>query len=196
MGRTFANITVGGQTQDTLVNYLRKAKRNAYISPSFNDFVVVYDEDSEFDMEKLSNLSLQISKDLKCLTFPIVINDESAFSYELYENGNLIDEYSSSGEDLFPEGGDAQKLCTILGVKKSISKVRPILREPSTEKVYLFASKRHEKLVRELDLSVWSTEVIGGYQDIEEEEIDAIVFDEDDFPDVEATLSMLKNTFT
>ena len=39
---------------------------------------------------------------------------------------------------------------------------------------------------------MWSTEVIGGYSDIEEEEIDAIVFDEDDFPDVEATLIYAK----
>ena len=197
MGRTFTNITVEGQTQDILVNYLSQHKRNAYVSPSVDNFVVVYDEDSEFNLEELSKLSLQISKDFSCLTFPIVINDESVFSYELYESGNLMDEYCSSAEeDLFPEGGDAQKLYTIFGVKQSISKVRPILREPSTEKVYLFASERHKKLVKELGLSVWSTEVIGGYSDIEEEEIDAIVFDEDDFPDVEATLSMLKSTFT
>jgi hypothetical protein len=130
------------------------------------------------------------------LTFPIVIDDESIFAYKLYKNGNLMDEYSSSGKNLFPAGGDAQKLCTILGVQESINRVRPILREPSTEKVYLFASERHKKLVKELGLSVWSTGVIGGYSDIEEEEIDAIVFDEDDFPDVKATLSLLKNTFT
>lgn len=154
MGRTFANITVGGQTQDTLVSYLRQIKRNAYVSPPVNNFVVLYDENSEFDIEELSNLSLQISRDFSCLTFPIVIDDESIFAYKLYENGNLMDEYSSSGENLFPEGGDAQKLCTILGVQESINRVRPILREPSTEKVYLFASERHQKLVKELGLSV------------------------------------------
>lgn len=197
MGRSFANITVGGQTQDTLVSYLKQIKRNAYVSPSINNFVVLYDENSEFDMEELSNLSLQISRDFSCLTFPIVIYDESIFGYMLYENGNLMDEYTSSGEeDSFPRGGDAQKLCTILGVKESINRVRPILREPSTEKVYLSASGRHKKLVKELGLSVWSTGVIGGYRDIEEEVIDAIVFDEDDFSDVEATLSLIKNTFT
>ena len=108
----------------------------------------------------------------------------------------MIDEYCSSGEDLFPEGGNAHKLCTVLGVQQSINRVRPILREPSIEEIYLFASERHKKLVVELGLSVWSTEVIGGYRDIEEEEIDAIIFDEDDFPDIEATLSMLKKTFT
>jgi len=196
MGRTFANITIRSQTQDTFVSYLRQLKRNAYVSPSVNKFVVLYDEDSEFDIEELSNLSLQIFKDFSCLAFPIIIDDESIFSYQLYENGNLMDEYCSSGEDLLPEGGDAQKLCNILGSKKSINMVRPILREPSTEKVYLFASERHKNLVKELGLSLWSTEVIGGYRDIEEEEIDAIVFDEDNFPDVEATLSMLKKTFS
>jgi hypothetical protein len=55
MGRTFANITVGGQTQDTLVSYLRQIKRNAYVSPPVNNFVVLYDENSEFDIEDLSN---------------------------------------------------------------------------------------------------------------------------------------------
>ena len=161
MGITFANITVQGQMQDVLVNYLKQAKRNAYISPAINNFVVVYDEDSEFNLVELSNLSLQISRDFSCLTFPIIINDESVFSYELYQNGNLIDEYCSSAEeDLFPEGGDAQKLCTILGVKQSINKVRPILRELSTENVYLFASQRHKDLVRELSLPLWSTSII------------------------------------
>ncbi|MEM7557285.1 MAG: hypothetical protein AAF378_25010 [Cyanobacteria bacterium P01_A01_bin.84] len=194
MGHGFANITVRGQTQNTLLNYLKKHQRNAYVSPKVNNFVVVYDEDSEFDLEKLSNLSLQISGDFSCVAFSIVTYDESWFAYDLYENGNLRDEYCSSGEDLFPEGGDAQKLCTILGAKSSINRIRPILREPTTETVYLFASQRHKNLVRELGLPTWSTYIIGGYRDIKEEEIDAVVFDEDGFPDVEATLSMLKNT--
>ena len=195
MGRTFMNITVRGQTQDTLVSYLRQLKRNAYVSPSVNDFVVVYDENSESNLEQLSDLSLQISKDLNCITFLITIYDESIFYYELHENGKLLDEYSSSGVDLFPEGGDTQKLCTVLKRPRSIDRVRPILREPTTEKTYSFASERHKKLVNELGLSVWSTDTIGGYRDIEEAVIDAIIFDEDGFPDVEATLSMLKHTF-
>ena len=196
MGRSFANITVKGQTQDSLVEYLKQARRNAYVSPSVDDLVVVYDEDSEFNIKGLYDLSLQMSKDFNCLTFSITIYDESSFVYELFENGNLMDEYfSSTEEDLFPKGGDAQKLCSILGVKQSINRVRPILREPSTENVYLFASQRHKHLVRELCLPLWSTEIIGGYRDIEEEVIGAIIFDEDDFPDVEATLSMIKNTF-
>ena len=156
--------------------------------------MVVYDEDSEFNMEELSNLSLQISKDFYCVTFSIVIYDESWFAYDLYKNGNLRDEYCSSGEDLFPEGGDAQKLCTILDAKRSSNRVRAILREPTTEQVYLYASQRHKKLVKELGLSIWSTDIIGGYRDIQEEEIDAVVFDEDGFPDVKATYFMLKNT--
>ena len=105
-----------------------------------------------------------------------------------------MDEYCSLGEDSFPEGGDAQKLCTILGAKKLIDRVRLILREPTTEQVYLFASQRHKRLLKELKLSMWSTDTIGGYRDIQEEEIDAVIFDGDGFPDVEATLSMLENT--
>lgn len=194
MGQTFANITVKGQKQNILIDYLNKFKRNAYVSPSVNDFVVVYDEYSESNLEELSKLSLQISKDLCCVTFSIAIYDESWFAYELYENGNCIDEYISSGKDAFPEGGNTLKLCTILGAKGTINKVRPILREPTTEKVYLFASQRHQELVKKLGLSIWSTDIIGGYQYIDEEEIDAIIFNKDGFPDIEATLSMLKKT--
>ena len=54
---------------------------------------------------------------------------------------------------------------------------------------------RHKRLVKELGLSIWSTDIIGGHRYIEENEIDAIIFDEDDFPDLEATLSMLYRTF-
>ena len=195
MGQTFANITVKGQAQDALVDYLKQFKRNAYVSPSTNNFVVVYDEEFESETEKLSNLSIQISEDFGCLIFAVFIYDESIFNYELYNNGDLLDKYSSYGIDLFPEGGNSQKLCTVLGVKQLVNKVRPILKEPSTEKAYLFASVRHKRLVKELRLPIWSTDTIGGYRNIEEGEIDAIIFDEDDFPDVEATLSMLKNTF-
>lgn len=190
MGHTFANITVKGQAQDTFIRYLKKLKINAYVSPSINDFVVIYDE----EIDRLSDLTFQISQDFNCLTFAILIDDESAFYYQLFQSGNLMDEYCSSGIDLFPEGGDAQKLCTLLDKKQLINRIRPILRQPSTEKIYLFASQRHRRLVKELGLSIWSTDRIGEYQDIEEEAIDPLVFDEDDFPDVETTLSMLKNT--
>ncbi len=152
MGRSFANITVKGQTQNTLLDYLNKHRRDAYVSPSINYSVVVYDRESEFDIRELSNLSLQIPKNFNCVTLAIVIYDESWLAYDLYENGNLIDEYCSSREGLFPEGGNAQKLCTFLSAKQSINRVRSILREPTTEQVYLFASQRHKKLVQELEL--------------------------------------------
>ena len=77
MGQTFANITVKGQTQKTLVNYLKNLKRNAYVSPSVVDFVVVYDEEIEADLEELSNLSIQISEDFNCLTFAIFVYDSA-----------------------------------------------------------------------------------------------------------------------
>ncbi|MGD1918231.1 MAG: hypothetical protein ACFCAD_04715 [Pleurocapsa sp.] len=136
MGRSFANITEKGQTQNTLLDYLNKHRRDAYVSPSINYSVVVYDRESEFDIRELSNLSLQIPKNFNCVTLAIVIYDESWLAYDLYENGNLIDEYCSSREGLFPEGGNAQKLCTFLSAKQSINRVRSILREPTTEQVY------------------------------------------------------------
>ena len=194
MGQTFANITVKGQAQKTLVNYLKKLKRNAYVSPSVADFVVVYDEEIEADLEELSNLSIQISEDFNCLTFAIFVYDEANFHYELYQDGDLLDEYNSSGVDLFPEGGDSQKLCTAFNIKQSTNRVRPILREPTNETAYVFASTRHKRLVNELGLSEWSTDIMGGYQYIAEGEIDAVIFDEDGFPDVEATISMLEKT--
>ncbi|MGK7893959.1 MAG: hypothetical protein AB4372_10135 [Xenococcus sp. (in: cyanobacteria)] len=178
MGRSFAHITIKGQTQDAIVRYLEKLERKAYVSPSINSYVVIYDEKCNSEFADISNLSIQISRYFRCPTFSVIIYDESVFYYELYENGNLLDTYSSSGIDSFPEGGDAEKLCYVLGAKQSINRVRPILREPNTEEIYLFSSARHKKLVEELGLSLWSSDVIGGYQDIEEESIDAIIFDE------------------
>ncbi|EAZ91816.1 hypothetical protein [Crocosphaera chwakensis] len=178
MGPSFTNIIVKGQTQDILVNYLKQLNRIAYVSPTENDYTVVYDQKSEQDLKQLSDLANQISKDLTCLAFAILIYDESVFCYELYEQGKLLDEYNSNPDIhdnnynlnnlAFPEGGDAEKICNKLGVKSMIDKVRPILREPNNSEFYLLASTRHKRLVKVLGIPIfWSTDFVGGYRYID-----------------------------
>lgn len=196
MGTFFANITVVGQNQDTLVQYLEKINKNAYVSPTVNNCTVVYDEESDYDTEKLSSLAIQISTNFNCPTFAILIHDDSVFHYELYKDGQLLDEYISnpptenSTSISFPEGGDAETLCNVLGAKQAINQIRPILREPGNDGMYFFASERHKKLVKKLGLpDFWSTNCVGGYRYIEEEYDDIIS------RTPEQLLSLLKKTF-
>lgn len=205
MGRSFSNITIKGQNQIKIADYLESLSRRAYVSPTINNFTVVFDEESEKDYTKLSYLATRLSENFGCLTLPIFIYDESVFCYELYKDGQLLDEYISKPDfhdsklDPYPEGGDAEILCKVLNIKKATSIVRPILREPSTEKGYHFASDRHMKFVRALGLPLWST---GGYSDIEDEIMNELIFGEDEFsheddiPHMETVLSMLRKTFT
>jgi hypothetical protein len=197
MGNFYTNITVKGQEQNSLLNYLEQLQRNAYISPSIDDFTVVYDKASEHNAGELFSLASQISNQFNCSTFAVLNHDESVFCYELFQSGSLIDQYisnpgfhdSEAGD--FPEGGNAQKLCIALGSTKAINKVRPILREPS-QGVYLLASERHTKLIQALKIPVfWASDSVGGYENIERGCITPMSKKD---PTPENALSMLKKT--
>lgn len=197
MANFYTNITVKGQEQDSLLNYLEQLQRNAYVSPSIDDFTIVYDEASEYDSEELFSLASQISNQFNCSTFAVLNHDDMVLCYELYEAGSLIDEYISnpgfhdSKIRDFPEGGDAEKLCIALGSTKAINKVRPILREPS-QKIYLRSSERHTKLIQALKIPVfWASDSVGGYNYIERGSITPMRRKD---PTPENALSMLKKT--
>ena len=48
MGNFYTNVTLRGSNQDSIVEYMTRQNRNAYVSPTVNDCTVVYDEECEY----------------------------------------------------------------------------------------------------------------------------------------------------
>lgn len=178
MGNFYTNITLRGPDQNDVLQILKQQSRSAYISPSVNGYTVVFDEQCEDqDTSVLESLALELSKQLSCLALAILNHDDDILLYKLYDSGSLIDEYNSSpgyfdpdAEPSSPVGGNANKLCAILGKDQKAAEVGDILCKSSYEdNGYVFEIERHQDLVEALRLPAFSVGL--GYRYIEQGEI-------------------------
>jgi hypothetical protein len=105
-------------------------------------------------------MARRLSGEFRCPLLAVLNHDDDILWYQLYRDGELLDEYDSrpnnfkeEAEDSGPEGGDAEKLCSAFGVD-AVERVESILRKPSfDEGVYIFAMERHADLVEALGIS-------------------------------------------
>jgi hypothetical protein len=170
MGTTYGNLTLQGVHQEELINYLVEVGREAYISPNINGFITIYDRAADGptreDIAKLTKLdsgaraiikqyrggsyltlvcfARHLSKIFSCSALAVDVYDGSIFWYHLSQNGEMLDEYTTCGDDKwkpgkvlekFPDrcqikGGDSRKLCTAFGKEAAIKQVETILRKP------------------------------------------------------------------
>jgi len=160
MGNFYSNYTLRGPTQQEVAAAL--AGRWAFVTPEQNGCVVAYDEESdEQDMGVLSQLASRLSEQLRCPVLAVLNHDDDILWYQLYQIGELVDEYNSSPayfeaaeEPSGPAGGDAQKLCSAFGSTR-VAEVKSVL-EKSNGDGYTFASERHEHLARVLGIPLCS----------------------------------------
>lgn len=202
MGNFYTNITLRTNDQDSVVDYLNRASRSAFVSPVYQGYVCVFDEvcDSQDDRE-ISALSSALSKRLKCPAIAVLNHDDDIFWYQVYDNGVLVDSYDSCpgyfagaisggpGGSKRPVGGNPAKLCQLFVTPEDRQEeIRAILSGPAT-----FAVERHMALFETLGLPTFS--VGAGYNYIEEGDCDSI-WDEfdadreedddfDEYPDIE-----------
>jgi len=164
MGNCYANIVLKGVSQQKVVDYLTTAGRDAYISPTVNNFTVVYDaEIYSPDQLQLVRLATELSESFNCPALAIFNYDDSILWYRLLAAGVWVDEYISQGDENWqpgkiiteinlskcqPRGGDGRKLLNILGGQAEISQLESILR--SNWKLEI---NRHEALSRGLGMS-------------------------------------------
>ena len=156
MGSFYTNHTVRGPSQSKLLEWLRD--RPAYVSKSERGLSVVLDAESEDqDGEVLAGLASEISGQLNCHVLAVLNHDDDVLYFELYENGEKIDEYNSSpaffnesAESDEPTGGNAALLSTIFGASDQ-GKVEAALRGD-----YVFAFERHRDLALALGLPMYS----------------------------------------
>lgn len=176
MGNFYTNVTLRGSNQDSIVEYMTRQNRNAYVSPTVNDCTVVYDEECESqETDILEELASGLSKQFGCPALAVLNHDDDILWYKLFEGGEMIDQYDSSpgyfdaqDEASMPEGGDARKLCRAFKAEQNAAEVKRILRA-SDQDAYVFASDRHEDLVKALGIPTFS--VGCGFNYIEEDEL-------------------------
>lgn len=156
MGSFYTNYTLRGPSPLDVAHAL--AGRSAIVTPAQNGCVVVFDEQSEDqDFGVIAELAARLSRELRCPLLAVLNHDDDVFRFQLYQSGELADEYDSSpgyfdpsAEPSAPAGGDAQKLCSAFGAG-SVAEVESILRRSSVdEDGYTFELDRHTDLARAL----------------------------------------------
>lgn len=174
MGQFYSNYTLRGPSQQDVASAL--AGRSAFVTPAHNGCVVVYDEASEAqDFAIISELGSRLSLQFSCPVLAVVVHDDDILFFQLYEGGEVTDDYDSSpgyfdaeAEPSAPEGGDAGRLCAAFGTS-NVSEVSAILRKSTYDDDGPDAADRHDQLVRALGLSAWA--VGAGYSYIAEGEV-------------------------
>jgi len=155
------------------------AGRPAFVAPTHAGCVVVFDEESDKqDQEIIAELASKLSGQFRCPLLAVLNHDDSILWYQLYQRGELMDEYNSApdyfgtgdGEAAMagPEGGDAGKLCAAFEAD-AVKKVEGILRRPSGEAGgYIFAMERHLDLASALGIPEFAA---AGFEQIREDEL-------------------------
>lgn len=172
MGSKYVNFSVRRPDQRRLADVLRRAGRTAIVTPPQNDYVVVYDQNAEFDDGEILRVGALLSREAEALVFAALNFDEDVFGYWLFEQGQLTDAFNShpnygdkpSREDE-PRGGDPQRLCQAFGATASPAEVQAVLRGG-----YVFATGQHERLAGLLGLPSWS--VGFGYEYVADGELE------------------------
>lgn len=159
MGNFYVNYTLRGVRQDAVAEAL--AGRTCIVTPSANDTVVAFDEESDNqDQQVISSLATELSEKLRCPVLAVLNHDDDILWYQLYKNGMLQDEYDSSpgyfdpsAEPSAPAGGDAAKLSAAFGSAKTEEVERVLRKSAFDDDGYAFAFERHGDLVRALGIS-------------------------------------------
>src|SRR5688572_27479895 len=123
MGNFYTSISLKTSNQQSVIDYLNDTQRKAYVSPVANGFVCVFDEICDRqEVREITRLGKALSAHLRCAALAVLNHDDDVFWYQVYENGDVLDEYNSR-PDYFrgaaspPHGGDTELLRRIFGVK-------------------------------------------------------------------------------
>ena len=174
MGQFYTNFTCRGPSQQEVASAL--AGRSAIVTTAHNGCVVAYDEASEAqDFAIIGELGARLSSELHCPVLAAVVHDDDILFFQLYEGGEVTDDYDSSpgyfdadAEPSAPDGGDAHRLCAAFGTT-NVSEVSAILRKSTYDDDGPDAADRHAQLVAALGLPPWA--VGAGFSYVAEGEI-------------------------
>lgn len=164
MGNFYKNITVVGPSQEDVMAALDKHRRAAYVTPTHDGVTVVFDLESDEigDPTELGALALTLSKDLACAALAAAVYDDDVLLLSLYERGEQLGEYNSSGSsDL-----TASALARVFRAPRRSLLIWILLRTPRLP-LFIFESFRHSLLIRALRTPRWA---FTGYKYIQQGE--------------------------
>jgi hypothetical protein len=172
MGSKYVSFSVRRPDPQRVADVLRRAGRTAIVTPPQGDYVVVYDQKSEFDADQIVRVGTLLSREAEALVFAAMNFDEDVFGFWLFEEGRLTDTFDShanygkqSAADDEPRGGDPQRLCEAFRTATSPAEVRAVLHGDFT-----FVTEQHERLAGLLGLPSWS--VSFGYEYVADGELE------------------------
>jgi len=135
--RTFL---VFGPDQLAVARTLGGLGRNAFISPTSNNWTGVWDREEEDGISlsrRRGELECKISGLLKCPVLAVGVDAVDGFSYQLFQNGVRYHAYHSAPSDIEdnvgpPVGGNSSELCRVFGCLGVVEQVEAVLHEPSS----------------------------------------------------------------
>lgn len=165
MGTLYTNITLKGPQAHDILQELGNQGRSAFVSSAEDGLTTVYEMDSdEGESSILQDLAEDLSGYFGCPAFAVQTVDEEMFRYWLYDDGQLLDAYSSPAPSLNAEGtcapqavgGNPDLLVQHFNPNASIEEIADILLCPDQECGVTLAVDRHLSLVELLELPMCS----------------------------------------
>ena len=135
MGNFYTNVTLRGVSLGKLQLILVELGCSAIISPTTAGYTVVSERKcEEQDLDVLKALAVELSKRAHCPALAVLNHDDSQLTYNLCDDGNLVDAYCScpsyftgEGSDA-PVGGDAARLLETFDVDGDAKELERVLR--------------------------------------------------------------------
>ena len=161
MGNFYVNITTKKASPEEILKYMNSMKMSAFVINGPGDFCTIYEEIcDDQDTRHISSLLKDISNKFSCAAIGILNHDDDILAYELWSNGEKIDEYDScpayfSGDEslMAPEGGDARAMSNLLSNGNNEKDIERVLRSSGDEdNDFVFAIDRHKALAKAVGL--------------------------------------------
>jgi hypothetical protein len=169
MGLFYTNFTLRGPAQPEVLDALRSMGRTAFVSPTHNGCITVYDREAdEQNFDVIEEVGSGLSQRFNCPVLAAALHDDDVLYYWLFRTGALCHDYNSSpayfdpdSEPLPPEGGDSAELCAAFGRSSREGEVQAVLAQDLlSEKATIPGElERHEALARILGLPPYSAGV-------------------------------------
>lgn len=171
--QSYANITLDGPSRDDIVAVLKSIGAVTYVSNTVRNSTVVFHE----DLAGQEHLAAELSQRLVCAALVVMAYGQRVLLYQLYESGNLSDQYVSEHVEELLGGtdapsGDPERLCDVFGKPSAVRRVTTILSRPAKDgQPYAFAANRHGELCQALGLPLFAVQA--SYAAIEHGELPA-----------------------
>lgn len=136
MGLFYTNLTVYQPERQALIDAIQRVNRNAFISPTYHGYTVVFDEACDNGgSSQIEELGTALTRELSCSALAAILHDDDVLYLWLFQNGKVTDHYDSLpqyfdpvAEPGHPEGGDSLLICDAFDCSHRRDRVETLLR--------------------------------------------------------------------